>query len=111
MSHDRFFSFTTPEEFFAKAGPTAPTPLPARVDKVTGSPYDPPKEEHGEPDEVTHEEWTDLLATVEACKHRGAPSCDCKGVASCALGKGVQGQVTLSDCVTCVQTTDDAEPR
>lgn len=43
---------------------------------------------------------------ARACEHRTAPQCGCAGMATCLLGKGKGGQVSLSECVACVAGRD-----
>lgn len=42
------------------------------------------------------------LRLARACENRTAPQCGCAGMATCRLGKGRDGQVSLSECVACV---------
>lgn len=36
------------------------------------------------------------------CEHRTDPKCGCAGMATCLIGKGKDGQVSLAECVECV---------
>jgi len=42
------------------------------------------------------------LKLARECPHRTDPKCGCAGMATCLLGKGRDGQVSLSQCVACV---------
>jgi hypothetical protein len=45
----------------------------------------------------------DRLAIVKQCEHRTLQGhCGCSGVATCALGKGRGGQVSIQECMECV---------
>lgn len=39
---------------------------------------------------------------VRQCPHKGPPGCSCNAFATCAIGKGVGGQVQHADCLACV---------
>lgn len=47
-------------------------------------------------------ESTRRLKLARACEHRTDPKCGCAGIATCLLGKGRAGQVSLSECLQCV---------
>lgn len=42
------------------------------------------------------------IRLARECPHRADPRCGCEGMATCLLGKGRDGQVSLSECVDCV---------
>jgi hypothetical protein len=51
----------------------------------------------------------DRLAIVKQCEHRTQQDhCGCSGIATCALGKGRNGQVSIQECMECVAETERA---
>lgn len=48
------------------------------------------------------------LKAARECPNRTDPQCGCIGWATCLLGRGEGGQVSLSECVTCVAEASPA---
>lgn len=50
------------------------------------------------------------IALARACESRTAAKCGCAGLATCLLGKGRDGVVSLSECVECVAAFSPGDP-